>query len=265
MLKYTMYQPKLKVSKNTYSIEMPLHENVIINPRSTATVTLNFGFIVPEGFIGVILGTEDRRTGIIIDKISLQGSLIPLKIKIINKMESPINLKEGIFFCSMLLFPKIPLKTMAKGNSVPFRLIQIPNTDTKQTNTQINLLEMADLANISATSYTVCLENQPETLKCIILENRVGIDKKLYIRLNINAQKVIACLDNGSDLTLMQHDLFNRLFQHKNVLQSTGIKSIKTFSNNTVKILGQFQCSVKMDTNLPAISLVIMVDRKSVV
>ena len=259
MLKYTKHQPKLNVNHNLYSIKIPWSENKIIDSRSTATVTLNFGLILPEGFIGVILGNKDMRAGISIDKISLQGTTIPLKIDIINTKDLPVNLKEGIFFCSLFLFPKIPLKTMSKNNSVPFRLIQVPNTDAKQTKTQINLLEMADLANISATSYTVHLEYQPDTLRCITLENRIGIDKKLYIRLNINTQRVMACLDNGSDLTLMQHDLFTRLFQHKNVLKPTGIKSIKTFSNNTVKILGQFQCSVKIDNNLPATDLVIMV------
>lgn len=108
MLKYTKHQPKLNVNHNLYSIKIPWSENKIIDSRSTATVTLNFGLILPEGFIGVILGNKDMRTGISIDKISLQGTTIPLKIDIINTKDLPVNLKEGIFFCSLFLFPKIP-------------------------------------------------------------------------------------------------------------------------------------------------------------
>ena len=81
----------------------------------------------------------------------------------------------------------------------------------KLNQTQFNLIEMASHSSISATSYglNVKMGNQP--LSCYTVDNpnlRVGLDRKIYFAAFINKQRIIACVDSGSDLTLMQENHF---------------------------------------------------------
>jgi hypothetical protein len=77
------------------------------------------------------------------------------------------------------------------------------------TPTQVNLVEMAALANISATSYSLSTiyeeECQPK-LCCYVVDDmystNFSLERKSFCALYINRLRVIACIDNGSDLTL---------------------------------------------------------------
>jgi len=81
------------------------------------------------------------------------------------------------------------------------KLLQIP-LNIQPNKTQLKLIEMASHSSISATSFTVQVVDQP--LKCFTVHSpqyRVGLDQKLYFAAYINRQRIMACIDSGSDLT----------------------------------------------------------------
>jgi len=153
-----------------------------------------------------------------------------------------------------------------------FMLIAIKEKDDKDTKAHIlsleriyekdsgpKLLEMAEKANISATSFTVQAYNSPP--KCLSVSYREGLDKKLFIPVYISNYRVIACLDSGSDLTIMQIGLYKSIFKNKK-LSKCAIPHIKSFSNNSIKVLGQVTCTVKFNTrnNLTATLTIVVIN-----
>ncbi len=124
------------------------------------------------------------------------------------------------------------------------------------TPTQVNLLEMAALADISATSYTLGIGVQSPP-NCYFLEDDYDCDanpeRKAYCALYINKMRVIACIDSGSDLTVMQEDLFNKVTYNGGTkyLEKCNIKSLTSFSQNPIKVLGQSPCLVSFTRDGP--------------
>ena len=115
--------------------------------------------------------------------------------------------------------------------------------------TQINLMEMASCSEISATAYMV--DVQPHR-KCIAEECNIanwGSERKTYFPLYINNKRVMVCVDQGSDLNLIQRSLFEKLFPLRTheikINKDMGV--VKTFSNHPVKILGNLSCMVKVN------------------
>ena len=134
------------------------------------------------------------------------------------------------------------------------------------TPTQINLVEMAALADISATSYAISVsgECQPK-ICCFALEDNFSVnfnlERKTYCALYINKFRTIACVDNGSDLTVMQKSLFTNLFMytHRRILEPCILKSITSFSANPIKVIGQFTCLVSFTISGPKVPITITV------
>jgi hypothetical protein len=57
---------------------------------------------------------------------------------------------------------------------------------------------------------------------------------------------IIACIDNGSDLTVMQYNLLKYMFisLHKGLLKSSNLKTIKSFSDDSIHVHGQVTCII---------------------
>ena len=117
---------------------------------------------------------------------------------------------------------------------------------TTLTKTQINLIELAQNSDISATAYMV---NCQPMRKCIAENNEIaswGSERKTYFPLYVGQERVMVCVDQGSDLNLIQRSLFEKLFPLRLYeIKNKDFGVVKTFSNHPVKILGSFSCLVK--------------------
>jgi hypothetical protein len=103
------------------------------------------------------------------------------------------------------------------------------------------LFKLAGYSNISATFMISSLET----------------DRKMYLTIFIATTRVVGMIDSGSDLTLMQMSMFDKL-------KFRGLKPIpnmvvKSFSNNDIQIQGGFQCLVKLAPNHPGIPILVHV------
>ena len=106
---------------------------------------------------------------------------------------------------------------------------------------------MAEDSQISATSYSITAESQPMVLNCYTVNNpnlRLGLDKKIYIPLYVNNMRVIACVDSGSDLTLMQHTLYSKLAGNQK-LRKSQVGVIKSYSDNVIKVKGETNICIR--------------------
>jgi hypothetical protein len=106
------------------------------------------------------------------------------------------------------------------------------------------LFKLAGYSNISAT----------------FMLNAKDSDKKMYLAIHISRFRIVGMLDSGSDLTLMHKSLFDKL-KIKNFKDFKFIKGmvVKSFSNNDIQILGNFQFLIKLIETLPGISILIHV------
>jgi len=113
-------------------------------------------------------------------------------------------------------------------------------------------MKLASNSEISATAYMV---NRQPVHHCLAHNNdhaSWGTERKTYITLYIGQTRVAVCVDQGSDVNLIQKTLFTKLFplrlyEIKNKEQ--GI--VKTFSNHPVKILGSFSCQIRVSRHGP--------------
>ncbi len=85
------------------------------------------------------------------------------------------------------------------------------------------LFKLAGYSNISAT----------------FMVNSLETDRKMYLTIFIATTRVVGMIDSGSDLTLMQKAMFDKL-------KIRGLKPmpnmvVKSFSNNDIQIQGGFQ------------------------
>ena len=120
---------------------------------------------------------------------------------------------------------------------------------------------MAEDSQISATSYAITAESQPMVLNCYTVNNpnlRLGLDKKIYIPLYVNNMRVIACVDSGSDLTLMQHTLYSKLAGNQK-LRKSQVGVIKSYSDNVIKVKGETNIYVKFSQYSAPVSLTIII------
>ena len=120
---------------------------------------------------------------------------------------------------------------------------------------------MAEDSQISATSYSITAESQPMVLNCYTVNNpnlRLGLDKKIYIPLYVNNMRVIACVDSGSDLTLMQHTLYSKLAGNQK-LRKSQVGVINSYSDNVIKVKGETNIFVKFSQYSPPVSLTIII------
>jgi len=137
--------------------------------------------------------------------------VLPAETPILNDKWKEPNTTCGSFgstgqsFLKMKITPKIKKYLRKTKNKPNFTIQEMENKN--HSTTQLNLIKMAEDSQISATSFSITLGSQSQTLKCFTVSNpnlRVGLDKKVYLPMYINNKRVVACSDSGSDLTLMQ-------------------------------------------------------------
>jgi hypothetical protein len=160
------------------------------------------------------------------------------------------------------------------------KLSPVDNSDTPSstditrkllmTTTQVNLVEIAALADISATSYaltTIIEEECHPKLCCYAVDDMYSTDFSLelesFCALYINKMCTVVCIDNGSDLTVMQYTLFVNIFPytHKRILEPSNLKSITSFYANPISVHGQYTCLVSFSEFSPKVAISITVIR----
>jgi hypothetical protein len=82
------------------------------------------------------------------------------------------------------------------------------------------LFKLAGYSNISAT----------------FMINSLETDRKMYLTIFIATTRVVGMIDSGSDLTLMQKSMFDKLKIKS--LQPMPNMVVKSFSNNDIQIQG---------------------------
>ena len=123
---------------------------------------------------------------------------------------------------------------------------------------------MASYSDISATSYCVSTGSQSR-INCYATNDsfnmQYSIERKIYCPVFINKLRVIACIDNGSDLSVMQYSLFKSIFlsSARAILKSCQLKTIKSFSANSIDVYGQFKCMLGFSMNEPRVNVDITV------
>jgi hypothetical protein len=118
---------------------------------------------------------------------------------------------------------------------------------------------VAEQSSLSATAYALSIPDQ----RCYMVQhngNREGLYKKLYFAAYLNKYRIIACIDNGSDLTLLQYRHYSMIFERHGIrMDKCEIPYLKSFSENTVTILGQLTCTLKVSLNGPSITITVIV------
>jgi hypothetical protein len=157
--------------------------------------------------------------------------ILPSKAPILDNERSISSNKRGGFGSTGQTFIKKPKEKQmlkrARNEKLKVNLETFENPE--QENGEINLIKMAENPEISATAYS---------------KSRKNLDKKIYFAVFMNKLRVIACLDSGSDLTLMQEALYIKIFKSVKFLSSSSIKNIKSYSNNTIQIIGEKEVEV---------------------
>ena len=123
---------------------------------------------------------------------------------------------------------------------------------------------MASYSDISATSYCVNAGSQSKIVCFSVNDNfnvQHNIERKIYCPVFINKLRVVACIDNGSDLSVMQYSLFKSIFlsSARAILKTCQLKTIKSFSANSIDVYGQFKCMLGFSMGGPVVSVNITV------
>ena len=99
----------------------------------------------------------------------------------------------------------------------------------------------------------VCLDNnQPPNINGVTTlqsYNIQGVDRKVYIPIYIGKYRVIACTDTGSDVTLIQEGLYNKILGKHTYETPSNLGSLKSFSGTSINIRGRMDCEVKIQKN----------------
>ena len=70
--------------------------------------------------------------------------------------------------------------------------------------------------------------------------------------------RIIGLLDTGSDVSILQYSLFSKL-NIRTQLKVPVIKEITSFSGTPIKVIGQLECNIKLDTNHLGICINVLV------
>ena len=102
-------------------------------------------------------------------------------------------------------------------------------------------MELANYPNISATACLVASwqANKGEASRDLPSE------KKVYVKTIINRLRIVGCFDSGSDLSIMHASLYCNIFGSVKSLEKSPILDVRSFSNDSIKILGTKQVSLK--------------------
>lgn len=71
------------------------------------------------------------------------------------------------------------------------------------------------------------------------------VDRKVYIPVYVRNHRVIACTDTGSDVTLIQESLYNKILSTHKYETPSGLGSLKSFIRTSITIRGKLQSKVR--------------------
>jgi len=126
------------------------------------------------------------------------------------------------------------------------------------------LMEMAETNHISATAYSVVIARDKNSeefdFSPKILAVEIDSDNKQYIPIYINKFRIIALIDSGADLTLIQEVLLDKILPNKIRKYEKG-KEIKLMSasGDLIKSLGRLKVFVCFKPGLPQFTLTLTV------
>jgi len=112
------------------------------------------------------------------------------------------------------------------------------------------LFNLAGYKSLSATSFVISSNIQFKNSVFAMNESC----RKIYIAVYLNKYRAVGLLDTGSDVTIMQLSLLEKLHVRQ-TLESSKITEITTFSGNSIRILGQLTFLVKLSSSHVGISL----------
>lgn len=104
---------------------------------------------------------------------------------------------------------------------------------------------MTEHKNISATSYALTLDPLDIEVSLPTVFNMTERGRKLFIPVLINKFRIISLIDSGSDLSLMQLNLYNKICQDSDKINPSGIIHINSYSNHKVKVYGEYHLNLK--------------------
>lgn len=263
------------MSNDGYSILISNEKEIELLPKESKEIETQIKIQIPTGYVGLNPGPLSIYPTY---RLKLQPSLISpnsnntVKCKIQNLTDKNVQIPQGykitIFIIqSNQLFSTEIWKLKQKGeefhgqinistvtakklDELEKRKIRLTKTVPVQNSIDTSLINLATPPEISATACMVMLGDQlKETLQCYAVDNVVykeGIDRKTYFPVIINSYRVIACADNGSDLTLMQLSLFKKLFSNfRQLLSKSTEMKVKSYSDDAITVIGMVQVTCK--------------------
>jgi len=143
------------------------------------------------------------------------------------------------------------------------RELTLPQSSPVQRPLSETLMEMAGYRQISATACTIkvgSLSTYNSNSPCSKNTSDPGIVRKIYIPTYLNRIRVVGCMDSGSDITILQQSMYDRIFKSKtSKLYKSDIPFITTFSDTHVRIIGKLHTFMKLSVDHPGLLITVYV------
>ncbi|MBG0744848.1 MAG: DDE-type integrase/transposase/recombinase [Cylindrospermopsis raciborskii KL1] len=147
--------------------------------------------------------------------------------------------------------------------ALPSREVTPEQSSVAQKPLSETLMEMASYRQISATAYTIKVgdtstynNNSP----CSKNTSDPGIVRKIYIPTYLNKVRLVGCMDSGSDITILQQSMYDRIFHNRDrKLTKSDIPFITTFSDTHVKIIGKLHTFMKLSVCHPGLLITVYI------
>jgi Reverse transcriptase (RNA-dependent DNA polymerase)/RNase H-like domain found in reverse transcriptase/Integrase zinc binding domain len=283
--------PKIENGKE---LKLSLTKDVVLKPKETVSHDFGITLNLKDHHVGIVLGGKLIFNTFVI-KISthlLWTRDVPIQANITNLTEKEIYLTAqpivSVYIINIkgdqtlkIETAKIILKTKKNPDvngmiteklaqnflSAKIKNLALPSNQLDKTcpiHETENIFSQAALHPFSATSYMISVRDQGHSIFNIYAyENRAyteGVNKKTYFSVYIKNFRVVACADSGSDLTLMQISLFKNIFpDYKKRLEENTNLTIKSYSDNQIKVFGQCKTAVKFEKYQEPVDLILTV------
>ena len=129
--------------------------------------------------------------------------------------------------------------------------MRTPLLDTPITD---RLFKLAGYSGVSATAYVV---QSPVSCNDSVFQIKQN-SKKIYIPIFINKWRIVGLVDSGSDVTILCNSLYKQILKG-GLLEKPYISNLTSFSGDSIPVLGQFKCMIKLHPDHPGISIIVHV------
>ena len=131
------------------------------------------------------------------------------------------------------------------------------NSSEQSENLSEKLMRIAGYKDISATACMIKVGKTTFSTDSADSEAEQvtrGLSRKIYIPTYINKRRVVGCMDSGSDITILQQGLLERIIPDISYpLPKSDVPFITTFSDNQINILGKLSILMKLSPNHPGL------------